>query len=230
MKRVKSLVFNTFVLDDQQNLPDIDLLALFINEPYSEEKGAGFTKVDGDKERIEATFMKRNQTYIQEFDPVSQDLTKKQISVYTSVPFSIDPALKLLTVFGNQVQLNNIKAVLRNISGLKYSSETILPNAAGFKKVLVDKHVNFRIHQITIRQFNYDNGMVGRFSGEISKQSTASELLEQYSTGIVKITFSISVDEQELLVQILPNGNIKFLCEEEDFDYYLDFLKQLIFS
>ena len=230
MKRVKSLVFNTFTLDDQLGATDVDLVALLNNELYAEEKGAGFTKIRGDRMQAEAVLMKRNLTYIQEFDPLSQELVRKQIAVYTSVKFAIDLSLGLLTVFGNQTQLNSVRAMLRNVAGLSYSSEPISLNASGFNKILMDKEINSKIHQITIRQFNYDNGMVGRFSGDITKQSTAAELLERYGTGIVKIAFIISVEEQELLVQILSNGNIKFLCEEEDFDYYLDYLKQIIFS
>lgn len=230
MKRVKSLVFNTFTLDDNLGATDINLVALLTNELYREKKGAGFTKIQGDRTQADAVLLKRNLTYIQEFDPISQELIRKQIAVYTSVKFAIDLSLGLLTVFGNQTQLNSVRTMLRNVAGLSYSSEPISLNAAGFNRVLMDKGINSRIHQITIRQFNYDNGMVGRFSGDITKQSTAAELLERYGTGIVKIAFIISVEEQELLVQILSNGNIKFLCEEEDFDYYLDYLKQIIFS
>ncbi|RZJ87501.1 MAG: hypothetical protein EOO20_15930 [Chryseobacterium sp.] len=230
MKRVKSLVFNTFNLDDQKEVVNIDLTALLAAERYEEEKGVGFTKIQGDRTQAEAVLMKRNLTYIQEFDSLSQELIRKQIAVYTSVKFAIDLSLGLLTVFGNQTQLNSVRTMLRNVAGLSYSSEPISLNAAGFNKILMDKGINSRIHQITIRQFNYDNGMVGRFGGDITKQSTAAELLEQYGTGIVKIAFILSVEEQELLVQILSNGNIKFLCEEEDFDYYLDYLKQIIFS
>ncbi|MEE1944784.1 hypothetical protein VRU48_06680 [Pedobacter sp. KR3-3] len=229
MKRVKSLVYNKFVLDINEHHP-VDLFALLSEAKYTDENGMGFTRVTGDSTYVEATLLKRSFTYIQEFDPIESDLVRKQIAVFSSVNFSINSMLRLLTVYGGQIQLNMVRTMLRNVQGLKYNAEPILLNAREFNETLIDKKVNSSIRQLTIRRFNYENGMIGRFSGEVVKQSTARELLEHYKSSVVKVVFGVLIEQEELLVQILPNGNVKLLCDEDDFEYYLDYLKQIIFS
>lgn len=229
MKRVKSLVFNTFLLDNDGYQP-ADLIELFKAERYSDEKGIGLTNVSGDASLIQGTMLKRTLTNIQEFDPIEQNLVKKQIPVFNSVSFSINLNMNLLTVFGGQSQLNLIRTMLRDILGFKYSVEPIALTPIEFSKTLEKKHIDSRIHQLTIRRFNFENGMVGRFSGDITKQSVAKELLDIYGSAVVKVVFVVTLEQDELLVQILPNGNVKWLCEEEDFEYYLEYFKQIIFS
>ncbi|WP_316851588.1 hypothetical protein [Pedobacter agri] len=229
MKRVKSLVFNRFVLDENQH-QSTDLLTMFSEASYSEENGMGFTRSRAEGSSVEATLLKRSFTAVQEFDPVNQELIKKQIPIFSAVSFSINSEMNLLTVYGGQSQLNLVRMMLRNIPGLKYSAEPISLHASTFAELLSEKGIQANIHQLTIRQFNYENGMVGRFSGEVTKQSTAQELLEHYGSAVVKVVFILKIEKEELLVQILPNGNLKVLCEEDDFDYYLAYLKQIIFS
>ncbi len=230
MKRVKSLVFNSFSLemnDDFQSIEDI--LKVLQGYKYNDEVGFGFSELNSEFSCIQALMLKRNNTYIQEYDVALLKLVKKQISVFTSVKFEIDQQLRLLTVFGSCSQLNSLKMVFRNIPTLKFASDPITLNSDDFCERLKEQQLEFKITQLTIKSFNYNDGILGRFSGEVSNQTLATDLLKIYGSNVVKLTFQIRINQEVILLQLHPNGSVKLLCEEEDFDYYLNYLKQIIF-
>jgi len=230
MKRVKGLVFSSISFEYTTNVNSIgDVVDLLRQNSYNETTGFGFSSIILDNNQLVATLLKRNNTFIQEYDVNSSELVRRQISVFNTVRFEIDEELNLLTVFGASSQLNALKAVFRNIKELKFVSDPIIIDSDELCKRLKDQGLEPKVKQLTIRSFNYNNGVLGRFSGEVSSQNVAEELMKEYTNNIVKLTFQITINKEDILVQLHPNGSVKILCDEDDFEYYLNYLKQIIF-
>lgn len=230
MKRVKGFVFNSFVLDNRPDASGLGHLRdIFESRPYREETGFGFSKITMDTECISAVLLKKGNTYIQSYDEKTGELVKSAISVFTTLRFEIDVAREILTAYGGYSQLNSLRSVFRNIPELKFGSEPIEIRPADFRENLDVSSVGYQIKQLTVKSFNYQDAILGRFSGEVSDQLIGSKVLEDYGSNVVKVTFQLRTDGGDLLVQLHPQGNIKMLCEEDEFEYYLNYLKQLIF-
>jgi hypothetical protein len=230
MKRVKGLVFSSILFEYTTNVNSIgDVVDLLRQNSYNETTGFGFSSIILDNNHLVATLLKRNNTFIQEYDVNSSQLVRRQISVFNTVKFEIDEELNLLTVFGASSQLNALKAIFRNIRELKFVSDPIIIDSDELCQRLKDEGLEPKVKQLTIRSFNYNNGVLGRFSGEVSSQNVAEELMKEYTNNIVKLTFQITINKENILVQLHPNGSVKILCDEDDFEYYLNYLKQIIF-
>lgn len=231
MKRVRSIIFSSFEREQigmSASLESID--KLFRGKPYTDDVGLGFSHVRSYEDKLEAILLKRANTYVQEYDNENKELIKKQISVYSSLKFEIDAKSRLLSVYGGNSQLISLRAAFRNLPQLIFSSDPFELKPETFCEKLKASEIDFKIRQLTIKNFNYKNGMIGRFSGEVSDQGMATDLLTEYASSIIKTTFQIAIDNEIVLIQLLPNGAIKVLCEEDEFEYYLNFLKQLIFN
>jgi hypothetical protein len=232
MKKVKSLVFNTFIVEGEDGVDmsqsTVDSL---ISTPYTEELGYGFSQIMLEENVLTAVLLKRTPTFIQDYDDNIKELTRKQINLFSSVKFTIDFVNNLITVQGGSTQMNVIKSVFRSVLNFNYQSDPIIFNATSFYERLYEKGISTKIQQITVKGFIYNNGMVGRYSGEVISQSVGAEIIKLYNSNIVKISFKIDLPDNDFLIlQVFPNGSIKFLTEESEFEYYLQYVKTLIFD
>jgi len=232
MKRVKSLVFNSLNFrPTDKKIGSEDIANVITSRKYTEETGFGFSHVEVSENILTAKILKRTPTYIQDYNIESQEIVRKQIFLFSDIQFSIDFNYYILYVVGGVSQLNYIKSILKNILEVEYESQPIDINASKFYQILVEKHIPSSIEQITINKFNYNNGFVGRFAGQVTLQSVGAELVSEYRNDIIKISFKIEVEgEEDLLIQVFQNGSIKLLVEESDFEFFISFIKTIIFS
>lgn len=230
MKRVKSLVFNTILFPDIQS-DYTNLFETISGIVFSDDSGFGFSNVTLSENILSARVVKRTSTFINDYDNKSNEFLKKQIFVYSDLQFFIDFNFNILYVLGGLSQLNYLKSIFRTILNINIQIAPIDLNAAIFFDLVNKKNIDAQIEQIIINRFNFNNGIVGRFSGHVIDQKTGYDLINEYKTDIVKISFLIKLNENECFtLQVLPNGSIKFLSEESEFEYFLNYLKQLIFS
>jgi len=226
------LVFNGFRSSVADKGVDVEqFFELVTANPYNEDTGFGFYNIGMEDGKVNAKLLKRSNSYVNEVDTQTFETSRKQIAVFTSVSFDLDFNLDLITVYGSQTQLNLLKSAFRNLNDFTFEANVPNLSLTDFS-VLLERHkVKFSIDQITIKNFNYKDGMVGRFSGEINKQSLVNEIIGQYDKDIIKATFVLTISQKEkIILQLLPSGNLKILCEEDEVDYYINFLKQLIFN
>lgn len=230
MKRVKSLVFHTLFFSSTDNISEY-LICLINNFGFNDTIGYGLSLTDFTDNVITVKVIKRTSTFINDFDSTQIQFERKQIFVFTEFSFSIDLDLNILYVIGGVSQMNCVKYLFRTIVALEYELQPVNMNGSAFYKLLLEKNVNTTIDHITINHFNFNNELVGRFSGSVMNKTIGPELVETYKSDIVKLSFLIRINESEsFTLQIFPNGVLKFLSDTDEFDFILDFLKQLIFS
>ncbi|MDT3401222.1 hypothetical protein [Mucilaginibacter terrae] len=230
MKRVKSLVFHSisFPAPDSFKNHFIDIISDF---GFNEQIGYGLSFIETSTDALTVKAIKRTASFINDFDINQNQFSRRQINVYSDFIFSIDFELGILCVLGGITQLNYVKYLFRTIISEDYELAPVDLSISAFYKILAQKQINAKIDHITINHFNYKNELVGRFAGTVLNYSIASELIESYKSDIVKLSFLIKINEREsFTLQIFPNGVLKFLSEEENYDLILDFIKQIIFT
>ena len=231
MKRVKNVIFNKFSIDLEDSISSQTVEQHLSKHVYTDKAGFGFNSIIESDNEISASLLKRSPTYVQDYNAVTNEIEKKQIFLFISISFNINFEQKILTVYGSLSNLNILKSVFRNIFDFNYQIELISLNLYSFTEKLYKKDTKYTLQQISIKGFNYDNGMIGRFTGDVTKQSTGLEIINNYKLDIVKITFSIEIDnEDSIKIQVFPNGSIKFVSDEDNYIFYLNYIKTLIFD
>lgn len=230
MKRVRSLVFQTLSMDDIVEFRK-HLSVLIQGFRFNNQLGYGLTLIEEDGDLFTIKVIKRTPTFINDYDELANEFIKKQIFVFTEFRFVIDFKLNLIYVLGGLAHLNYVKYVFRELSSRPYEINHIDITALSTYKLLKERKFDARIEHLTISKFNFNNQMIGRFSGSMLKQDIALELLEQYKSDIVKASFSIKLEGLDnYTLQVLPNSVLKFLCNEDEIELITDHLKKIIFD
>lgn len=228
MKRVKSLVFHTLVFSKTDFIEEY-LTTTISNFGFNEQLGYGLSLLDSSDDVLTVKVVKRASTFINDFDSAQDQFVRKQIFIFSDFVFSIDLNLDILYVVGGISHLNSVKYLFRTIFTVDYDLQPVDLNVSNFYKLIVKQQVNAKIDHITINNFNFNNELTGRFSGSVMNNTIGPELIETYKLDILKLSFLITISESEhFTLQIFPNGALKFLSDAEDFDFILDYLKQLI--
>jgi len=230
MKRVRSLVFQTINPSDNV-LAQQEFLDVISNFRFNENLGFGLSLKESSEDSLIVNVVKRTATFINDYDDELKEFVRKQIFVFSDFQFCVDFNLNVIYVFGGLSHINYVKYILRNVLETNFNLIPVELNAHSFYHILLDKKIDTKIDHITINHFNFQNELVGRFSGSVLNQSVASSLLEMYKSDIVKISFLIRIsDNEQFIIHAFPNGALKFLSAAEDVEYLTDYLKKIIFS
>lgn len=230
MKRVKSLVFHTLVFSDTEKFRN-HLISTIRDFGFNERLGYGLRIVDCSDDILNVHVVKRTSTFINDFDNLENNFTRKQIFVFSEFFFFIDFNIGVLCVLGGMTQVNCVKYLFRTIIIDGYEMIPVDLTVSKLYKLIADKRVNAKIDHLTINHFNFNNELIGRFSGTVLNNTIGPSLVESYKSDIVKLSFLMQINENEsFTLQVFPNGVLKFLSDTEDSDFIIDYLKQLIFK
>lgn len=224
------MVFHSLVFSDVETFRK-HLVSTINNFGFDERLGYGLSISDFSEDILSVKVVKRTSTYINDFDNVQNQFVRKQIFVFSEFFFSIDLNINLLYVLGGMSHMNCVKYLFRTIFIDGYELKPVDLTVSNFYKLIIEKQLNAKIDHVTINHFNFNNELIGRFSGSVLNNTIGPSLIESYKSDIVKLSFLIQINENEsFTLQIFPNGVLKFLSDTEDFDFILDYLKQLIFK
>lgn len=230
MKRVKSLVFHSLVFSDTEMFKE-RLVSTIGNFGFDQRLGYGLSISDLSEDILNVKVVKRTSTFINDFDNIQNQFVRKQIFVFSEFFFSIDLNINVLYVVGGMTQMNCVKYLFRTIFVDGYELNSVDLTVSNFYKLIIEKQLDAKIDHVTINHFNFNNELIGRFSGSVLNSTIGPSLIESYKSDIVKLSFLIQINKNEsFILQIFPNGVLKFLSETDDFDFILDYLKQLIFT
>jgi len=230
MKRVKSLVFHSLVFSAAETFRE-HLVSTITDFGFDERIGYGLSVSVFSEGILSVKVVKRTSTFINDFDNLENQFIRKQIFVFSEFFFSIDLNINVLYVLGGMTHMNCVKYLFRTIFVDGYELIPVDLTVSNFYKLITDKQLNAKIDHVTINHFNFNNELIGRFSGSVLNNTIGPSLIASYKSDIVKLSFLIHINENEsFTLQIFPNGVLKFLADTEDFDFILDYLKQLIFK
>jgi hypothetical protein len=189
MKKRKSFSINKIGFPNI-NMSNLSKLLEKIN--YNEESGYGISEIEEVNEILSALLIKRNSTYIQEYNLSEQIFEKKSIYIYSRIKFYIDFEYNLLYTNGPSTNLFQIISLLRNISGLHFDVSSLEVTPYKIYQLLKNKKIKFQLNELTIEKFNFKDGAIGKYTATISIMSIGIELIKLYKEDISKIVFDLN--------------------------------------
>lgn len=227
MSKTHTFIINSITVESKDY--EDSLFDILNSSIYNEENGYGFIDVSRDSNLLSGILINRNSTYITDYNYLDNSFQKRQIFLFSRIPFSIDITHKLLIIFGASSLLNQFRIVLQEIWKLKFYLAPIEVNPHKLYLSLQKNDLRFLVDQMSIVNFVYNNGFSGKYTGEVLKQKIVQELFEKYTTDVIKMFVTITIDSEDKFdLQVNSNSSFKISCEEDDLEYYLDYLKPLI--
>lgn len=226
---MKNIILSTFNLPDKDNLAK---LLQGLNEvPYTDERGFGFENVDADDDLISATLIKRNATYIYDYDAQSKEMVKRQIMLFSEISFEIDLEHNVLSVFGQAIYFTQLRSALRNALTFNYEIGHTNLSPYHIYTTLLKKGVKVTFQSLCIEKFVYNNGISGKLIGQVIDDTVATELVETYKTDVNKALLKINIDDEHGFgLQVANNGAVKFHSTAETFAQHFNFFKLTLFK
>ena len=189
MKKRKSFSINKIVFPNS-NLSNLSKLLEKII--YNEESGYGISEIEEVNEILSALLIKRNSTYIQQYNLSEQIFEKKSIYIYSRIKFYIDFEYNLLYTNGPSTNLFQIISLLRNISGLRFDVSSLEVTPYKIYQLLKIEKIKFQLNELTIEKFNFKDGAIGKYTATISSMSIGIELIKLYKEDLSKIVFDLN--------------------------------------
>lgn len=226
---MKSIILNTFSVQPENGISNI--FTLLRGTPYTDERGFGFENIDLDEQLLFGTLIKRNATYIYDYNPVSKEMVKKQITLFSEISFQIDFEFKVLIVFGQAIYLTQLKSALRNTFEFSFTTGQTDLSPYNLYSTLVNKRVKFEIQSISIEKFVYQNGISGKLIGNVIDNVVATNLVNNYKVDVNKALFRITfINDDSFGLQASQNGAVKFFSPEDRFENHIHFFKETFFK
>lgn len=227
---MKSLVVSNFILERDRNPEDVNHQLSISN--LTRSSGSGIKDLDFIDGIIHATLVKIIYTYIYDYNDLTNEVEKKQISVINEIKFFIDFNTNLIGTFGASTNVAQLRTYLKTVfdSSVKITPCNItIPEIC---EILNEKHLEFNYKSIAISNFNYKNGVAGKFSGIALNNVIIQELIKEYKTDVQKIGLNIFLPDYNDPIDILVNdmGQIKVNCNDEEFRDVFQQLSALFYS
>lgn len=206
-----------------------DITQIFLEFPYTENAGYGIMNCNVEENIIIATMLKRSATFISEYNVSSKQLEKKQIFIFEEIQFYLDFNLSLLYTIGQQNNLTQVKLLFRKILNRPFVFKSIEITPYKAFELFTKQKVSFAVEEICVENFNYLNGIVGRFNAKVFDNSIGKKTIKEYKDSCSKILFRLSNTENETFkCQVYSSGSFCLISEEDDVIFNFDYIKKII--
>ena len=195
---------------------------------FSEDRGYGFKNVLYDNGILSALLIFRVPSYIFEYNNISEELERKLILIYSECQFWIDMDNNIIYTLNSGRKFNMLKSMLFHSLMNNYVINSADISPYDMLQKIIKFNINFEIKELSIPQFIYQNGAVGRFNPKILNNLVGNDLIHMYKNDINKLKISIS----EFMgfsfeMHLSNNGLISLICEEDTWEEIFHNVKNL---
>ena len=208
-----------------------DVIALLSKAAYTDEAGIGILDLDNDDAQIDVVLMKRVPTFLNEYNFEQREYQKQQVYLYNQIKFTIDFSFGILYCLGPRGNLSIVKLFLKQHFGSLVDTQILEFTTYGIYTKLRKQKVRFKIDDITIDRFNFNDGAIGKFTAKIVDNQVVKELFAHYKSDLSKIVFSVNTQNVNFMLHIFNNGVVGIVSDDEDTtNDAFNFLKSILFN
>lgn len=208
-----------------------DLTSQLVKQTYSDSTGIGFDEVLFDGEYLSAILFKRTPTFIPQYDIATGKIVDQEIFIFSRIIWGIDTKYSTLEIIG---PARNAKKLLSAISPFFDSSIQISPIDLSPNKVLttlIDHSLFQEIQKLTLNNFQYREGIIGRYEMRVSNSQAAAEIVKMYPKEVSKAKLLLTLPEiGTTIASFSKDGHIEVLCKEDEVLKILSILKIALFD
>lgn len=190
----------------------------------------GYILRDASGHAIAADYVFRFPTFVDVFDEKKLEFTKEKISRIALVRFSLDYSFRLLTIFSKSSAVYRLITDLGKITDFRMSVDdvTFNPNQIirKFKKASYDLNIN----SIRIKNFSYDEDIIGTYAAKVKTQQVVKRLLEDHSGDVSYISGYLELDDKRITLGFFQNGSLRIYGDPEDLPEMVEDIPHILFE
>jgi hypothetical protein len=165
------------------------------------------------------------------FDFSTLSITKKEENFsYDIIPFCADYQYQLLEVYTSRGKWKKVDAFFSEIGasgiGLIEIDTTMEEMISTIKK----RQPEFSITGISLSNFSFVQGVIGKFNAKISNNSVGKKLLSQYPESVSSLEVVLKMEKEPLRLKITPPANMQYWVPDELVMETQLFLKRMFFK
>jgi len=198
---------------------------------YDEHSGIGFRDIYCNQQYLTARIIKREPTFILQYDPISNEITNREIFIFSDFKFGVDVEYELIELYGPAKNYSKLMSALLPFFPSKVRIEAVNIAPCIILPKLIQKSVLLGVEKLVINDFEYQEGIIGRYDMRITQVDLAQEFIKKYAFQVTNAQVLIEVkDFGSVKLSLSSNGHASVKCSEEDLPVVLDFLKPFLFS
>ena len=215
METKETFVFNRIEIEGKPSIEQ--LISWFQNQMYKEDYGLGFTSITNEDGIIVAQILFRSPSYIQHYNAANGLFEKQVINIYGELELLYDIDNNMIYTTSSQTKFAKAKTLLREsiksritFSNIEFSAKTM------FEKVQKMGFMPF-ITDLTIKQFKYKEGAIGRYSVHLDDKDLGYELMDSYSDSINRMTVQVQSNKYpDFILSIASQNSLTIKCREDN--------------
>jgi hypothetical protein len=226
---LKTLVTCNFKTNEE--LTASQIVNTLLSLEFTRENGFGVRNVESEDDIIKARLIKINYSYIFDYNDTTKEIEKRQISIISEIDFLIDFNQALICIIG---AISNVAPVKLFFKNTFKDQVLVTPFAQTIPEIcdkLLAKKIKFKFLSIAVENFNYMDGVVGKFSGTVLDNQVVQDLVDKYKTDIQRIGISIYLSEyvEPIEIVVASMGLLKINAEENEVNEVFNDLKTLLY-
>lgn len=207
-----------------------DLYRLLLATTYNNDQGYGFDHVLMNKNLLSARLVKRIPTTIPKFDLSTGQFIDEQIFLFSEIDFVIDANLNLIEIYGPIKDAPKVRVALNPLLHSKVQSVSVQFFPYRLYSKLLQTFTTIKIENLTVSNFQYKEGIIGRYTIKSAELNLASQIIEQYGHDVTKLAFSVNDSILgDFTIAISSKGSLRVNCDEDLFPELLDKIKSVLF-
>ena len=116
--------------------------------------------------------------------------------------------------------------VLRPFFGTQFTLSPVTLAPAEVIPILVGAGAEVAVDKLTVSNFQYREGIIGRYEMRLTVPALAMDIIQKYATDVSKSTISVSEPRSgRFMMNMGPGGRLTVRCHEDEINEILGFLK-----
>lgn len=197
-----------------------DLLLESVNQrTYENNLGFGFKNTIQRSHSFTSTLIYRTPTNIPQLNPETGIYEDQVFYIFREVDFLITHQYEMLFVFGSVQDAKELVSTLNHKLNFHGSISPLKLQPSKVVKRLIDDQKLINVEQMTIRKFQYREGIVGRYTFRTDSIESITEFIQAYGLDVCAVRLLIDVDyHNKVLVNISNSGAMTVRCDEDEFN------------
>jgi hypothetical protein len=194
-----------------------ELVKLISETSFNLEESFGFKNLIRFSDYCTGTLLIRTPTNIPQLDITTGEFIDQTIYIFNEIDFLISKKYCLLIVFGSNTDSKEIIQTLSYRLGFIFTATLLnfLPKNV-IKKIYENGNL-LEIERMTIQNFQYKEGIIGKYSLKAEKNLDVIDLLNIYKDDVISARFSIRTDQfEQINLALSSNGSISIRCDSNE--------------
>jgi hypothetical protein len=165
------------------------------------------------------------------FDFSTLSITKKEENYsYEIIPFAADYQYQLLELYTSRSKWKKVDAFFSEIGASGIGVSEIEMTMDDLVNTIKKRQPEFSITGVSLNNFTFVQGIMGKFNARISSNSAGNKLISQFPESVISLEVMLKMEKEPLRLKITLPASMQFWAPNELISEAQMFLKRLFFK